>query len=51
MLARGVAVIFTIAVAAVLLDGAFHAVMAQNPFGGPRAGGAEPQFGGIVGWL
>jgi ABC-type nickel/cobalt efflux system permease component RcnA len=25
--------------------------MAQNPFGGPRPSGAEPQVGGIVGWL
>jgi nickel/cobalt exporter len=27
-----------------------NAVMAQNPFGGPRPS-AEPQVGGIVGWL
>jgi nickel/cobalt exporter len=32
------------------LDGAAHLVLAQNPFGGPRPG-AEPQVGGIVGWL
>ena len=39
------------AVAAVLmLDGAVHALMAQTPFGAPRPG-AEPQMGGIVGWL
>src|SRR5476649_899680 len=25
--------------------------MAQAPFGGPRPGGAEPQMGGILGWL
>ena len=25
--------------------------MAQTPFGAPRPGGAEPQVGGIVGWL
>ena len=25
--------------------------MAQTPFGGPRPSGAEPQAGGIVGWL
>ena len=25
--------------------------MAQNPFGGPRPATAEPQVGGIVGWL
>src|SRR4051794_39898019 len=28
-----------------------HVLMAQNPFGGPRPGAAEPQVGGIVGWL
>ena len=25
--------------------------MAQNPFGGPRSSAAEPQVGGIIGWL
>jgi nickel/cobalt transporter (NicO) family protein len=41
------------AAAAVILapDGAVNALMAQTPFGGPRPGGAEPQMGGIVGWL
>jgi nickel/cobalt exporter len=34
-----------------MLDGAVHVLMAQTPFGGPRASGAEPQAGGIVGWL
>jgi len=34
------------------LDGVAHALMAQNPFGGPRPGAAaEPQIGGIVGWI
>jgi ABC-type nickel/cobalt efflux system permease component RcnA len=33
------------------LDAAQSALMAQNPFGGPRPSGAEPQIGGIVGWL
>jgi nickel/cobalt transporter (NicO) family protein len=32
-------------------DSAVNAVMAQTPFGGPRPSGAEPQLGGIVGWL
>jgi nickel/cobalt exporter len=32
------------------LDAAIHVLMAQNPFGGPRPA-AEPQAGGIVGWL
>jgi nickel/cobalt exporter len=35
----------------VAFDSAVHAVMAQTPFGGPRPSGAEPQLGGIVGWL
>jgi ABC-type nickel/cobalt efflux system permease component RcnA len=40
-----------LALAALLtLDGVVHAVMAQNPFGGARPA-AEPQAGGIVGWL
>jgi ABC-type nickel/cobalt efflux system permease component RcnA len=35
-----------------VLDGALHLLFAQNPFGGPRPGpAAEPQVGGIVGWL
>jgi nickel/cobalt transporter (NicO) family protein len=40
------------AVAVVLaFDGAVHLLMAQNPFGGPRPPAAEPQIGGIVGWI
>ena len=34
-----------------MLDSAAHVLMAQNPFGGPRPAAAEPQAGGIVGWL
>ncbi len=49
-LARHLA-IFAIALAAIVAcDGLVHAVMAQNPFGGPKAP-AQPQVGGIVGWL
>ena len=33
-----------------VLDAALHALMAQNPFGGPRPP-AEPQVGGIIGWI
>jgi nickel/cobalt exporter len=33
------------------IDSALHVLMAQNPFGGPRPFVAEPQVGGIVGWL
>jgi nickel/cobalt exporter len=49
-LARGIA--FTVAAlsAAIVLDAALHVLMAQNPFGGPRPA-AEPQVGGIVGWI
>lgn len=36
--------------AIVMVDGAMHALLAQNPFGGPRPP-AEPQASGIVGWL
>jgi nickel/cobalt exporter len=36
--------------AVVVFDAAFHALMAQNPFGGPRPP-AEPQVGGIIGWI
>src|SRR5881397_2476160 len=33
-----------------LVDATVHALMAQNPFGGPRPP-AEPQVGGIIGWI
>lgn len=43
--------IFALAISAMLaFDGLVHAVVAQNPFGGPRAP-VQPQAGGIVGWL
>ncbi|MGY3487338.1 nickel/cobalt exporter [Bradyrhizobium sp. USDA 4011] len=45
---RGLAVSTAVLAAFAVLDGAVHALLAQNPFGVPRA--AEPQ-GGIVGWL
>jgi ABC-type nickel/cobalt efflux system permease component RcnA len=50
-LARGLAVCVAAAAAILMLDGVMHVLMAQTPFGGPRPGGAEPQIGGIVGWL
>jgi ABC-type nickel/cobalt efflux system permease component RcnA len=50
-LARGLAVCVALAAAILLLDGVMHALMAQSPFGAPRPGSAEPQIGGIVGWL
>jgi ABC-type nickel/cobalt efflux system permease component RcnA len=36
--------------AVIVFDAAVHALMAQNPFGGPRPS-AEPQVGGIIGWI
>ena len=33
-----------------VFDAALHALMAQNPFGGAAAA-AEPQVGGIIGWI
>src|SRR3978361_1945425 len=51
----GVARALTLCVAAaavmLVLDGVMHILMAQTPFGGPRPSSAEPQVGGIVGWL
>jgi len=48
--ARALTIGVAAAVAVLALDGAVHVLMAQNPFGGPRPS-AEPQVGGIVGWL
>ncbi|MGY3530402.1 nickel/cobalt transporter [Bradyrhizobium sp. USDA 4452] len=45
---RGLAVSAAVLAAVAVLDGAVHALLAQNPFGAPRT--AEPQ-GGIFGWL
>ena len=45
---RGLAVSAAVLAAFALLDGAVHALLAQNPFGAPRA--PEPQSG-LVGWL
>jgi nickel/cobalt exporter len=49
--ARGLAICAAVAFAVLTIDGVIHALMAQNPFGAPRPGGAAPQAGGIVGWL
>jgi nickel/cobalt transporter (NicO) family protein len=48
---RGVATCLAVVLAVLMLDGAAHLLMAQTPFGGPRPSGAEPQAGGLVGWL
>jgi ABC-type nickel/cobalt efflux system permease component RcnA len=45
---RGLAIFAAVLAAFALLDGAVHTLLAQNPFGAPRA--PEPQ-GGIIGWL
>jgi nickel/cobalt exporter len=47
---NAIALTLAILAAVLVLDGALHVLLAQNPFGGPRAA-AEPQVGGIVGWL
>jgi nickel/cobalt transporter (NicO) family protein len=49
--ARGLAICAAVMVAMLAIDSAVSALMAQNPFGAPRPSGAEPQVGGIVGWL
>lgn len=41
--------VFLIA-AAISADGALHAALAQNPFGGPRAV-PDQQVGGVIGWI
>ncbi|WP_247835003.1 nickel/cobalt transporter [Bradyrhizobium sp. 200] len=49
-LARGITITIAALSALVVFDAALHALMAQNPFGGPRPA-AEPQVGGIIGWI
>ena len=49
--ARALAICVAVAVVVLALDGVIQVLMAQTPFGGPRPSGAEPQAGGIVGWL
>jgi nickel/cobalt transporter (NicO) family protein len=49
--ARGIAITAAAFAAVVVFDAAWHAVMAQNPFGGPRPAAAEPQVGGVIGWI
>jgi nickel/cobalt transporter (NicO) family protein len=51
ILTRGVAACLAFVLVVLLLDSAVHLLMAQTPFGGPRPSGAEPQAGGLVGWL
>jgi nickel/cobalt transporter (NicO) family protein len=49
-LARSIAMTAAAIAAVVVFDAALHALMAQNPFGGPRPA-AEPQVGGVIGWI
>jgi nickel/cobalt exporter len=49
--ARGLPVCLALVLVVLMLDAAVHLLMAQTPFGGPRPSGAEPQAGGLVGWL
>jgi len=49
--ARALAIFAAVVLTVLALDSAVNALLAQTPFGGPRAGGSEPQIGGIVGWL
>jgi ABC-type nickel/cobalt efflux system permease component RcnA len=49
--ARALAICVAAAVVMLALDSVMNVLMAQTPFGGPRPSGAEPQVGGIVGWL
>ncbi|MEH2622622.1 nickel/cobalt exporter [Bradyrhizobium sp. AZCC 1719] len=49
-LARGIAMTAAAIAAVAIFDAALHALMAQNPFGGPRPA-AEPQVGGVIGWI
>jgi ABC-type nickel/cobalt efflux system permease component RcnA len=50
--ARSLAIGVLLLAIVLMIDSALHVLLAQNPFGGPRPGGAaEPQVGGIVGWL
>src|SRR5713226_1230142 len=50
-LARALTITVAAALVVLALDGVIHLLMAQTPFGGPRPTGAEPQAGGVVGWL
>ena len=49
-LARAIAITAAAFAAVIVWDAALHALMAQNPFGGPRPP-AEPPAGGIIGWI
>lgn len=51
-LARGLLACAAIVLVVSVADAALHDLLAQNPFGAPRpAQAAEPEAGGIIGWL
>jgi len=43
--------LLVVATAVLWGDGLLHAALAQSPFGVGRPGSADPQVGGVVGWL
>ncbi|KRQ98948.1 nickel transporter [Bradyrhizobium jicamae] len=47
---RILAITAVVLAAVMVFDACWHALMAQNPFGGPRPA-AEPQVGGVIGWI
>jgi ABC-type nickel/cobalt efflux system permease component RcnA len=49
-LLKGLAIGLAAVVVMLAVDGAWHALLAQSPFGGPRPP-AEPPVGGMVGWI
>ena len=51
-LARGLLACAAVIVVLGVADAALHDLLAQNPFGAPRpAPAAEPEAGGLIGWL
>lgn len=51
-LARGLLACAGVLFVAAVADAALHDLLAQNPFGAPRpAQAAEPEAGGLIGWL
>jgi nickel/cobalt transporter (NicO) family protein len=49
-LARGIAITVAAFAAFIVFDAGLHALLAQNPFGGPRPP-ADPPVGGVIGWI
>lgn len=50
-LARGLLACVAVLLVGIVADAALHDLFAQNPFGAPRPAPAEPEAGGIIGWL